>query len=158
MMNDTDMITGAPISGSPSRKRDDGDRCIEALQAANARGACNLDVPRLRRLLEFPKEEFDIVARHIFAAINACVLGEQPDAPPRYVDCPNCNHPLTAPAPEIQIERLREFQLGKPMYWQWSPRELKLLMEHLKPGEVIIPKYAHNCDIRQPNGRIVEYK
>ena len=98
------------VIGTP-RKRDDRDRCIEALQLANARGPGNLKVPALRRLLEFPKEEFAIVARKIFDAINAVVAGEQPGSPPHFVDCPNCNHLLEAPAPEIQIARLRDWQL-----------------------------------------------
>ncbi|MGA8569003.1 MAG: hypothetical protein WB580_14520, partial [Candidatus Binataceae bacterium] len=140
-MNDsTQRAIGAPI-----RKRDDRDRCIEALQLANARGPGNLKVPALRRLLEFPKEEFAIVARRIFDAVNAVVLGEQPGLPPRFVDCPKCGALLEAPAPEIQIERLREWQLQHDPYWQWSPRELRLLMEYLKPGDVIVPKYAHSC-------------
>jgi hypothetical protein len=74
LMNDSiERVIGAPI-----RKRDDRDRCIEALQLANARGPGNLKVPALRRLLEFPKEEFTIIARKIFDAINAVVAGEQP--------------------------------------------------------------------------------
>jgi hypothetical protein len=55
------------------------------------------------------------------------------------------------------MERLREFQLGKPIYWQWSPYDLRRLMESLQPGEVVIPKYAHSVGIRQPNGRIRAY-
>jgi hypothetical protein len=35
---------------------------------------------------------------------------------------------------------------------------LLLLKESLKPGDVIIPMYAHSCGIRKPNGRIVEYR
>jgi hypothetical protein len=44
-----------------ARRRDDRDRCIEALQIANAKGPGNLDVPALRRLLDFDKSEFAIV-------------------------------------------------------------------------------------------------
>ena len=51
-----------------ARRRDDRDRCIEALQIANANGPGNLDVPALRRLLDFDKSEFAIVMRgHFFA-------------------------------------------------------------------------------------------
>ena len=89
---------------------------------------------------------------------NAAVAGLQPDAPPHYVDCPHCNQPLEAPAPEVQIARLREFQLARAPYWQWSPRELLLLKESLKPGDVIVPMYAHSCGIRHPNGRVTEYR
>jgi hypothetical protein len=78
-------------------------------------------------------------------------------APTRFVNCPRCEEPLEAPAPEIQIERLRRFQLSKPAYWQWSPRELRLLMERLKPGDVVSPTFAHSCSIRRPDGRVVEY-
>jgi hypothetical protein len=46
-------------------------------------------------------------------------------------------------APAIQIEQLREWQQQQPVYFQWSERELKLLMEYLKPGDVIVPKFAH---------------
>jgi hypothetical protein len=60
-------------------------------------------------------------------------------------------------APEVQIARLREFQLAHAPYWQWSPRELLLLKESLKPGDVIVPMYAHSCGIRHPNGRVTEY-
>jgi hypothetical protein len=47
-------------------------------------------------------------------------------------------------APAIQIEQLREWQQQQPVYFQWSERELKLLMEYLKPGDVIVPKFAHS--------------
>jgi hypothetical protein len=120
------------------RRRDDRDRCVEALQIANAKGPGNLDIPVLRRLVDLPKDEFSMVMRRVFDAINAEVRGEQLDAPPRVVNCPRCDEPLEPPAPEIQIERLRQFQLSKPAYWQWSPRELRLLMEHLKPGDLVI--------------------
>jgi hypothetical protein len=150
-MNDTEQVPAA-------RPRDDRDRCIEALQIANAKGPGNLDVPALRRLLDFPKPEFSIIARKIFDAINAVIHGEQPESPPRFVDCPYCHQALEAPAPEIQIERLREWQGQRNAYYQWSPRELKLLLEHLRPGDVIVPKFAHSCMIRRPNGQLVEYK
>jgi hypothetical protein len=139
------------------RRRDDRDRCVETLQIANAKGPGNLDVPALRRLVDMPKEEFSMVMRRVFDAVNAAVRGEQPDAPTRFVNCPRCEEPIEAPAPEIQIERLRRFQLSKPAYWQWSPRELRLLMERLKPGDVVSPTFAHSCSIRRPDGRVVEY-
>jgi hypothetical protein len=116
-----------------------------------------MDVPALRRLLEFPKPDADIVLRHVFAAINTALAGLQPDAPRRYIDCPNCDAPLEPPVPEIQIDRLREWHMGHVAYFQWSPYELRRLMESLKPGDVIIPKYAHSCDIRRANGRIRSY-
>lgn len=81
-----------------------------------------------------------------------------PSSPAHFVDCPKCGALLEAPAPEIQIARLRDWQLSHDVYWQWSPRELRLLMEYLKPGDVIVPKYAHSCDIRKPNGRMIEYR
>jgi hypothetical protein len=152
------MDTETIAQSAAPRKRDTIARCVEALVSANAYGPGNLDAPALRRLLEFPKPDADIVLRHIFDNINAAVAGLQPDAPPHFVDCPHCNASLEAPAPEIQIERLREFQLAHAPYWQWSPRELLLLKESLKPGDVIVPMYAHSCGIRKPNGRIVEYK
>jgi hypothetical protein len=150
-MNDTEQVPAA-------RPRDDRDRCIEALQIANAKGPGNLDVPALRRLLDFPKPEFSIIARKIFGAINAVVRGEQPESPPRFADCPHCSQPLEVKAPEIQIEILRDWQHEHPAYYQWSERELKLLMEHLQPGDVVVPKFAHSCAIRKPDGRLVEYK
>ena len=117
------------------------------------------DMPALRRLLEFPKEDAAIVLRYVFdAVLDAAVAGLKPDAPPHFVDCPHCNEPLEAPAPEIQIARLREFQLARAPYWQWSPRRLLLLKELLKPGDVIIRMYAHSCGIRHPNGRVTEYR
>jgi len=147
-----------PSAGSAVRRRDDRDRCIEALQMANARGPGNLDVPALRQLLRFDKPEFGTVARKIFDAINAVVRGEDPDAPPRFVDCPKCGEPLEARAPEIQIDDLRRWQQMHAAYYQWSERELMLLMTHLKPGETIIPKFAHSCEIRRPDGSTVEYR
>jgi len=151
-MNDTEPIE------QPRRRGDPIARCVNDLLSANAHGPGNLDTPALRRLLEFPKPDADIVLRHVFDAINAAVAGLEPDAKSHYVDCPHCNQPLEAPAPEVQIGRLREFQLTRAPYWQWSPRELLLLKESLKPGDVIVPMYAHSCGIRKPNGRIVEYK
>jgi hypothetical protein len=153
-MSDNEMAGIAPTT----RRRDDRDRSVESLQIANARGPGNLDVPALRRLLEFPKEDADIVLRHVFDAINTALAGLQPDAPPRFVNCPSCHAPLEAPAPEIQIEQLREWQHQHDVYYQWSPRELRLLLEHLQPGDVIVPKFAHSCAIRKPNGQLVEYK
>ena len=99
-----------------------------------------------------------MVARRIFDAINAVVAGEQPDAPPRFADCPSCHAPLEAKAPEIQIDELRQWQHQHDTYYQWSERELRLLLEHLQPGDVIVPKFAHSCAIRKPNGQLVEYK
>ena len=153
-MNETETIT----EPAAPRKRDALARCVNDLLSANAHGPGNLNAPALRRLLEFPKPDADIVLRHVFDAINAAVAGLEPDAKPHYVDCPHCNQPLEAPAPEVQIARLREFQLTRAPYWQWSPRELLLLKESLKPGDVIVPMYAHSCGIRKPNGRIVEYQ
>lgn len=150
--------TAATITEQPRRRGDPIARCINDLLSANAHGPGNLDMPALRRLLEFPKPDADIVLRHVFDNINLALAGLQPDAPPHYVDCPHCNQPLEAPAAEIQIERLREFQLARAPYWQWSPRELLLLKEHLKPGDIVIPMYAHSCGIRHPNGRMTEYK
>jgi hypothetical protein len=147
-----------PAAGSAVRRRDDRDRCVEALQMANAKGPGSLDVSALRQLLDFPKADFDIVMRKVFDAINSVVAGEQPDQPPRYADCPNCHAPLEAKAPAIQIDDLRAFQRQRTPYWQWSARELKLLMEYLKPGDVIIPKFAHSVEIKKPNGRVVEYR
>jgi hypothetical protein len=141
-----------------ARRRDDRDRCIEALQIANAKGPGNLDVPALRRLLDFDKSEFAIVMRRIFDAVNAVINGEQPGSPPRFVDCPHCNEPLEAPPPEVQVEQLKDWQHQYEPYLQWSPRELKLLLEHLRPGDVIVPKFAHSCMIRRPNGQMIEYK
>lgn len=151
-MNETLIETTAP------RKRDAVTRCVNDLLSANAHGPGNLDVPTLRRLLEFPKPDAYIVLRHVFDAINMAVAGLEPDAPPHYVDCPHCNQPLEAPAADVQIARLREWQMAHAAYWQWSPRELLLLKESLKPGDVIVPMYAHSCGIRKPNGRIVEYR
>ena len=147
------QTTAVPIV----RGRDDRDRCVEALQIANAKGPGNLDVPCLRRLVDLPKEEFTIVMRRVFDAINAAARGQARRAP-RFVNCPKCDEPLEAPAPEIQIEQMRQFQLSKPAYWQWSLRELRLLMERLKPGDLVIPTFAHSCAIRKPDGRLVEYK
>jgi hypothetical protein len=146
------------ITEQPRRRGDPIARCVNDLLSANAHGPGNLNATALRRLLEFPKPDADIVLRHVFDAINAAVAGLQPDAPPHYVDCPHCNQPLEAPAPEIQIARLREFQMTRAPYWQWSPRELLLLKESLKPGDVIVPMYAHSCGIRHPNGRVTEYR
>ena len=92
-----------------ARRRDDRDRCIEALQIANAKGPGNLDVPALRRLLDFDKSEFAIVMRRIFDAVNAVINGEQPGSPPRFVDCPHCNEPLEAP--HVFRDRLRSSRL-----------------------------------------------
>ena len=150
--------TTEAITEQPRRRGDPIARCVNDLLSANAHGPGNLNAPALRRLLEFPKPDADIVLRHVFDAINAAVAGLQPDAPPHYVDCPHCNQPLEAPAPEIQIQRLREFQMTRAPYWQWSPRELLLLKESLKPGDVIVPMYAHSCGIRHPNGRMTEYR
>jgi len=152
MMNDTEQSVPA------ARSRDDRDRLVEGLQTANARGPGNLDVPALRQLLRFTKPEFGTVARKIFDAINAVVRGEQPGLPPRFVNCPRCNEPLEAPAPEIQIERLRQWQDQHEAYYQWSERELRLLLEHLRPGDVIVPRFAHSCMIRQPSGQMIEYR
>jgi len=104
-MNETETIT----EPAAPRKRDALARCVNDLLSANAHGPGNLDTPALRRLLEFPKPDADIVLRHVFDAINAAVAGLEPDAKPHYVDCPHCNQPLEAPAPEVQIARLREF-------------------------------------------------
>ena len=95
--------TTEAITEQPRRRGDPIARCVNDLLSANAHGPGNLNAPALRRLLEFPKPDADIVLRHVFDAINAAVAGLQPDAPPHYVDCPHCNQPLEAPAPEIQI-------------------------------------------------------
>jgi hypothetical protein len=142
----------------PRRRGDPVARCVNDLLSANAHGLGNLDAPALLRLREFPKEDAAIVLRAVFDAINAAVAGLEPDAKPHYVDCPHCNQPLEAPGADVQIARLRDFQMARAAYWQWSPRELLLLKESLKPGDVIIPMYAHSVGIRKPNGRIVEYR
>jgi hypothetical protein len=154
-MNDS---TETIIETTAPRKRDAIVRSVNDLLSTNAHGPGNLNVPALRRLLEFPKPDADIVLRHVFDAINMAVAGQEPEAPPHYVDCPNCHQPLEAPAPDVQIARLREWQMAHAPYWQWSPRELLLLKESLKPGDIVIPMYAHSCGIRKPNGRMVEYR
>jgi hypothetical protein len=142
----------------PRRRADPIARCVNDLLSANAHVLGNLDAPALLRLREFPKEDAAIVLRAVFDAINAAVVGLEPDAKPRFVDCPHCHGSLEAPSPDVQIARLREFQLARAAYWQWSPRELLLLKESLKPGDVIIPMYAHSVGIRKPNGRLIEYR
>jgi hypothetical protein len=146
------------ITEQPRRRGHPIARCVNDLLSANAHGPGNLDMSALRRLLDFPREDAAIVLRHAFDNINLALAGLQPDAPPRFVDCPHCNQPLEAPAAEIQIARLREFQMARAPYWQWSPRELLLLKESLKPGDVIIPMHAHSVGIRHPNGRVTEYR
>jgi hypothetical protein len=133
------------------RKRDALARCVNDLLSANAHGPGNLDVPALRRLLEFPKPDADIVLRHVFDAINAAVAGLEPDAPPHYVDCLNCNQPLEAPAPEVQIARLREFQLARAAYWHWSPPRREKTPQGFdreieKPGHVPQPSVVPSRD------------
>jgi hypothetical protein len=156
MIDNTNTETIAPEQAR--RRGDPITRCVNDLLSANAHVLGNLDVPALLRLREFPKEDAAIVLRHVFDAINAAVAGLEPDAKPHFVDCPRCYQPLEAPSPDVQIARLRDFQLTRAAYWQWSPRELLLLKESLKPGDVIVPMYAHSCGIRKPNGRTVEYR
>ena len=74
--------TAATITEQPRRRGDPIARCVNDLLSANAHGPGNLDAPALRRLLEFPKPDADIVLRHVFDAINAAVAGLQPDASP----------------------------------------------------------------------------
>jgi hypothetical protein len=63
--------TAATITEQPRRRGDPIARCVNDLLSANAHGPGNLDMPALRRLLEFPKPDADIVLRHVFDAINA---------------------------------------------------------------------------------------
>jgi hypothetical protein len=62
--------TAATITEQPRRRGDPIARCVNDLLSANAHGPGNLDMPALRRLLEFPKPDADIVLRHVFEAIK----------------------------------------------------------------------------------------
>ena len=55
--------TETTITEQPRQRGDPIARCVNDLLSANAHGPGNLDMPALRRLLEFPKEDAAIVLR-----------------------------------------------------------------------------------------------
>ena len=42
------------------------------------------------------------------------------DNAPQFTHCPHCGQPLFAPAPEIQVEHFRKFQLEHSSYYHWT--------------------------------------
>jgi hypothetical protein len=49
--------------------------------------------------------------------------------------------------------------LVRPVFFQWSPYELRKLLEHLHqhPGHVLLPDFAQSVTIREPSGRTYTY-
>jgi hypothetical protein len=157
-MNENDTLGAVP--GLPKmRKRTAADRFVEDIQIANAKIDGHLDVPALRRTLD---QEPDVaafkskVADPIIDRINGFLAGEPADGAPRFTSCPHCGGELEAPTPEVSVGLLVTWQKDRPVYFQWSPYELRQLLEHLHAhrGSVPIPRYSQSCDIREPSGRI----
>jgi hypothetical protein len=154
----------APVPGTAMptiHRRTNCDRFIEHIQIANAKIQGHLDVAALRRLLDLGQADFDAVAHPILDAINAVVRGEQPGSQPRFADCPKCGEPLEAPSPEVAVENLATWQKARPVYFQWSPYELRKLLEHLhqQPGHVLLPpQAARSVTIQEPKGRVYTYR
>jgi hypothetical protein len=87
----------------------------------------------------------------IFDAVNAVIKGE-PEGRIRFTQCPKCGEALEPPAPAIQIQSFRAWQQRHSAYYCWNERELLLLEGHLAPGDVIVPTYAHTCNVRRSDG------
>jgi hypothetical protein len=62
--------------------------------------------------------------------------------------------------PEIQIENHRAWQRQRSGYFQWNEYEHRQLLEHLQknPGSVLVPNFAHSCDIRESNGSVYTWR
>jgi hypothetical protein len=160
-MNENETL--AAVSGLPKlRKRTAADRFVEEIQIASAKIDGHLNVPALLRTVDIEPDVNAFkskVADPIIDRINGFLAGEPADAAPRYVDCPHCGRPIEAKSPEIQCELIVRFQMDHPAYFQWSPYEVRKLLDHLHAhrGHMATQTYAHSVDVVEPSGRRYVY-
>jgi hypothetical protein len=96
--------------------------------------------------------------QRVLLAVAAALRG---DGPVFFANCRKCGEALAPESPDIVVANLVTWQKSRPAYFQWSPFDLKKLLEHLHshPGHVMLPQAAaHSVTIRRPNGGIYSYR
>jgi hypothetical protein len=139
------------------RRRSAKDNFVEALALLSRVAEPKLDLAQLRQLMDLGDEEWKAPTSRIMEAI-AVALGGAAAAP--FAQCPHCDGTLEVPAPEVQVGNVETFQKSNPVYFQWSPYEMRKLLEHLHqhPGHVLITNLAQSVDIREPSGRVYTFR
>jgi hypothetical protein len=149
-----------PIPRQPAtralRRRSARDHFVEALATMSRFAEPKLNLAKLRQLMDLGDEEYATQATRIMQAIAAVLSDEEVV---RFATCPHCAAPLEALSPDVAVVNLMTWQKAHPAYYQWSPYELKKLLDHLHqhPGHVLVPNFAQSCDIREPSGRTYTY-
>jgi len=139
------------------RRRSARDHFVESLALMSRYAQPRVDPAKLRQMMDLGDEEYTAQTTKIMTAI-AVALGSA--EPPHFTQCPKCDAPLEPESPEIAIENLARWQKARSPYHQWSPYEIRQLLDHLHqhPGSVLIPTYAQSVGIREPSGRVYTFR
>ena len=153
--NEATTTTPQPVALRGNKKKAARDHCIEALAKLNRYAEPHFDLGLLPRT-DLPDAEWAVMMQRVLLAIAAALRG---DGPVIFANCPKCGEALEAESPEVAVANLATWQKARPIFFQWSPYELRKLLEHLHqhPGHVLLPDFAQSVTIREPSGRTYTY-
>jgi hypothetical protein len=128
--------------------RSDRENIVECLGRLNRYTEIKFDLGRLSQLSSLSEQEFLKRMVQVMNALDKALAGGDAAA---YAE---------TEAPEDQVENLRTWQQQRSGYFQWNEYEHRQLLEHLQkhPGSVLIPNFAHACDIRESSGRVYTWR
>jgi hypothetical protein len=158
-MNEETEVTTTPqpVALRGNKKKAARDHCIEALAKLNRYAEPRFDLGLLPRT-DLPDAEWSATMQRVLLAVAAALRGDRPVI---FANCPKCGKALEAESPDVVVANLVTWQKSQPAYFQWSPFDLRRLLEHLHahPGHVILPPAAaHSVTIRRPDGGIYSYR
>jgi hypothetical protein len=160
MENESAETTPEHPSTRALKRKSERDNIVETIGRLNRWIEPKVDLGKLSQLSGLSDEDWKATMARIARNINAGLSGDEAaDYAVRFTNCPGCGEALEAPAPEVAVANLATWQKARPVFFPWSPYELRKLLEHLHQhsGHVPLPDFAQSVTIREPSGRMYTY-